>query len=230
MKGSWLKSTLREGFQWKAALFYANNSSQSTGKCLQTNLIIRERNQIFLRPLETQSDQTKIIRVLLLILERCECMLVLKRGKIPISRIHLGAADKMLKCHSSPSSNGITSLIPNSVQSPVLRLWPSASQLSITFAKVWDKQCPGLTHILLLLVVKSGKYCDTHSLRFPSVLLNFLSGLIWESVTSYIIQQSQIWRSKGLGFSKITTTSILLLDICNLIWLPCLHRQKLMYL
>ena len=143
--------------------FYANTSSQSTGKCLQTNLIIRERNQIFLRPLETQSDQTKIIRVLLLILERCECMLVLKRGKIPISRIHLGAADKMLKCHSSPSSNGITSLIPNSVQSPVLRLWPSASQLSITFAKVWDKQCPGLTHILLLLVVKSGKYCDTHS-------------------------------------------------------------------
>ena len=130
----------------------------------------------------------------------------------------------------SPSSNGITSLIPNSVQSPVLRLWPSASQLSITFAKVWDKQCPGLTHILLLLVVKSGKYCDTHSLRFPSVLLNFLSGLIWESVTSYIIQQSQIWRSKGLGFSKITTISILLLDSCNLIWLPCLHRQKLMYL
>ena len=158
--------------------FYANNSIQSTGKCLQTNLIIRERNRIFLRPLETQSDQTKIIRVLLLILERCECMLVLKRGKIPISRIHLGAADKMLKCHSSPSSNGITSLIPNSVQSPVLRLWPSASQLSITFAKVWDKQCPGLTHILLLLVVKSGKYCDTPSLRFPSVLLNFLSGLI----------------------------------------------------
>ena len=119
--------------------FYANTSSQSTGKCLQTNLIIRERNQIFLRPLETQSDQTKIIRVLLLILERC--MLVLKRGKIPISRIHLGAADKILKCHS-PSSNGITSLIPNCVQSPVLRLWPSASQLSITFAKVWDKQCP----------------------------------------------------------------------------------------
>ena len=126
--------------------------------------------------------------------------------------------------------NGITSLIPNSVQSPVLRLWPSASQLSITFAKVWDKQCPGLTHILLLLVVKSGKYCDTHSLRFPSVLLNFLSGLIWESVTSYIIQQSQIWRSKGLGFSKITTISILLLDSCSLIWLPSLHRQKLMYL
>ena len=111
MKGSWLKSTLREGFQWKAALFYANNSSQSTGKCLQTNLIIRERNQIFLRPLETQSDQTRIIRVLLLILERCECMLVLKRGKIPISRIHLGAADKMLKCHYSPSSNGTTFLL-----------------------------------------------------------------------------------------------------------------------